>query len=107
MKNFTLMTRCNFFLQFLAGRIRGMGESYVFIHVCHSVHMREVVCPAEMSGGCQGVSRGCPGRRWCVLVDVSTGAVCPVGVLYHPTAPRYCQPAVGTHPTGMHSCSVS
>ena len=59
-----------------------------------------------------GVSRGvvCPGGMWCVQVPggVSRGWCVGGGVSRNvcsdPPSPRYGQPAVGTHPTGMNSC---
>ena len=76
-----------------------MGEGIVFIGVCLVTGEGSALGGRGWSalggGACLGRERVCLGRR-----GLNGGGRSPF-------PPRYSQPAVGTHPTGMHSYLIT
>ena len=83
-----------------------LGQGHIFTPVCHSVHGGDGI-PACIAGGilaCLAVGVCYPSMP-CSRVDLLQGVPGPGGCLVEMT-PRTATAAGGTHPTGMHSCSL-
>ena len=83
----------------ITARKRSLGQGNIFAPVCHSVHWGGLVLGGGclvLGGGCLVLGGGClvlggvPGPGGC-LVETPPGTATAEG---------------GTHPTGMHSCSL-
>ena len=100
---------------------RSLRKGNVFTHVCHSVHGGHT-WPGGMHGGghvwqggmCGGGMHGRGARQGACMVGVCmAGDVCGSGDVWKGHAWGTCMAgetattAGGTHPTGMHSCSIS
>ena len=105
---------------------RSFGQGNIFTRVCDSVHREGCVCQGGLPGGCLpggvlpgGVflGGGCQGvaARGVSASGVSARGVSFWGILQifggsskfsGGSPPEYGQHSAGTHPTGMHSCSI-